>query len=152
MYEYDLLDIDTVAKIGLMYIDGDKFEEVLLDKLTISCDDINYHHEYFNDLKIALLKLEKISPRLGITAILWQLRPDNRNIVVPVIAGRALPLEGWNIVPLNTEMNKVFLTGRSGKKIRPGQDNSIYYPLKNSSAEIVGVLELLYGRQPGGDI
>jgi hypothetical protein len=146
------LDIDNVARIGLMYIDGDKLEDVLVDKLTLDYDNVNYDHICFNDLKIAVLKLERINPDLSLTAILWQLRPDNRELVVPVLAGSALPEEGWEITEINSEMKKVFETGMSQTRKRAGTCSSFYYPVRSSNADIVGVLELLHGRKHRKDI
>lgn len=148
-----VLDIENVARIGLMYIDGDKFENVLLDKFSMDYDDVNYNHEDFKELKIAILNLEEINPDLNIATILWQLRPDNRNMIVPVINGSAFPEDGqgWDIVPVNPEMKMLFKTGCPQVKKR---DNctSHYYPLKNSDAEIVGILELLCDRPYRRDI
>jgi len=143
MKGYRVLDIDNVARIGLMFIDGDKLEEVLLDKLSTDYDDINYHHEYFMELKTTLMKIEKINPDLSLFAILWQLRPDNDNLSVPVIAGGSLPVERWFVTPVNEEMRKVFRTGKPAVFHRSGDASSYYYPVRNSAAEIVGVLELL---------
>ena len=73
------LDIDNVARIGLMFLDGDKFENVMTDKLSLDYDDVNYVYNDFNELKVSMLKLERISPELNISTVLWQLRPDNRD-------------------------------------------------------------------------
>lgn len=147
------LDIENVARIGLMFLDGDKFEDVLLDKLSIDYDDVNYNHEYFSELKGTLLKIEKINPDLNVTGVLWQLRPDNPDLVVPVIVGNAFPEEGegWMITPINQEMKMTFKTGVEQIKKR---DNctSYYYPLRNSNDIIVGVLELLCDRPYRSDI
>lgn len=148
MSNFKVLDIDTIARIGLMYINGDKLEDVLLDKY----GHTDYDFDNFNDLKKSIMKLERIDPDLGLTAILWQLRIDNENLVTPVVAGNALPVEGWQRQPVNPEMKKVFETGSNQIKERNENLYSYYYPVKNSDAEIVGVLELLYGSREANDI
>lgn len=137
------LDVDCVARIGLLYIDGDKLEDVLIDKVSTSTDDITYNHEYFNELKISLLKLEKINPELNLTAVLWQSRPNNINYGMPVVAGNALPFEGPDFPAINEEIKCVLRTGVSQKLKRPDGAASHYYPVKNSNSVIVGVLELI---------
>ena len=89
MASYLELDFDSVARIGLMFLDGDALEDILLDRY----GHPDYDFDNFNSCKITLLKLERMNPSLGLTAILWQLRPDNEEMAVPVAAGAALPLE-----------------------------------------------------------
>jgi len=140
--EYEILDIDSIARIGLMYIDGDMFEEVLLDK----AGPTDYNFDKFNCLKISLLKLEKISPKLDIAAILWRSYPTNKNSVTPLIVGSALPFEGTKRTNPNRELRLTFETGVCQVKEWREDCHSYYYPLNNSDEEIVGVLELLCGR------
>jgi hypothetical protein len=137
------LDINNVARIGLMYIDGDKLEEALLDKTSVSTDDITYDHECFNDLKISLMRLERINPDLGVTAILWQRRPGNADVVMPAVVGNALPYEGPDYPSANEEMKAVFETGESRRFDRGNGYISYYYAVRNSDELIAGVLELL---------
>jgi hypothetical protein len=148
MRECRVLDIDNVARIGLMFIDGDKLEDVLLDKL----GHTDYDFENFNILKKVLMKIEKINPDLDLTAVLWQNRPDNENLVVPVVAGNALPVEGWGRKNVNPSMKAVFEAGTSQVLKHDGEIASYYYAVKNSNAEIVGVLELLSGLRTPNDI
>lgn len=147
MSGYRELDIDNIARIGLMYLDGDKFETVLTDKFCTDYDDVNYNHEYFNELKIALLKAQRINPDFAIAAFLWQLRLDNANMVVPVISGDELPdvpwERYWTIQAVNEKMEIVFNTGVSQYFARENDYCSYYYALRNSDEEIVGVLELV---------
>jgi hypothetical protein len=152
MCEHRMLDVDNVARIGLMFLDGDKLEQVLLDKLSTDYDDINYHHEYFRDLKTTLTKIERINPNLKLFAILWQLRPDNDNLAVPVIVGNSLPIERWFVTPLNEGIRKVFKTGEPVSFQRSETACSYYYPVRNSGAGIAGVLELLDKQGKRGDI
>ncbi len=137
-----VLDIDNVARIGLMYIDGDKFENVMTDKFSLDYDDVNYIHDDFNELKIALLKLERINPDLDISTVLWQLRPDNSNLAVPVIAGGQGRRPAHLITPVNPEMKHVFTTGESAKRVTDEGFISHYYALRDSENRIVGVLEI----------
>lgn len=147
-----VLDVDNVARIGLMYLNGDLVENVMLDKLSLDYDDVTYNHEYFKELKIALTRMERINPDLDVTAVLWQLRPDNDKLAVPIICGNAFPEEGWEITPVNPEMDHVFRTGESSVKKRSETCSSHYYAVRNSDNEIVAVLELLVGRGYRKDI
>ena len=148
MSGYRSLDIDNVARIGLMYIDGDRFEEILLDKL----GHTDYHFENFNVVKKAVSKLEKINPDLNLIAVLWQRRINNEDAVVPLVAGHALPVEGWRRRKINEEMRVTYDTGEKQVYARENGAVSYYYPVKNSNAEIVGVLELLSGVRERNDI
>ncbi len=142
------LDIDSVARIGLLFLDGDALEEVLLDRY----GHPDYDFDRFNSCKIALMKLERINPRLGLTAVLWQLRPDDDSLVVPVVAGNALPLEGYRPSPVSPAL-RAALEGEFGSSAaRSATCCSHYYPVRNSDGEICGALELLAGPRPKIDI
>jgi hypothetical protein len=142
MSTYQDLEIDSVARIGLMYLDGDQFEEVLIDRF----GDTDYNFEYFTHVKNSLTHMENMNPSLGLCAVLWQLYPDNPDIAVPVVAGKSLPLEGWTRTPVDRQIQQVFTTGQSQLKMGAASGMSHhYYPVKNSDDEIVGVLELIKG-------
>lgn len=142
------LDIDSVARIGLLYLDGDALEEVLLDRY----GHPDYDFDKFNTCKIALMKLERINPQLGLTAVLWQLRPDDDSLAVPVVAGNALPLEGYRPAPVSPAL-RAALDGEFGSRtVRTETCCSHYYPVRNSDGEICGALELLAGPRPKIDI
>ena len=148
MASYLELDIDSVAKIGLMFLDGDALEEILLDRY----GHPDYDFDKFNSCKITLLRLERMNPTLGLTAILWQLRPDNGEMAVPVAAGTALPLEGYRPCPVSPALRKA-LDGEFGAAAHRSESCwSHYYPVRNSDGEIVGALELLEGLRPHVDI
>lgn len=148
MATYLELDADSVARIGLMFLDGDSLEEILLDRY----GHPDYDFDNFNRCKIALMKLERMNPTLGLTAVLWQLRPDNEELATPVAAGSALPLEGYRPCPAS-EALKQALAGEFGvAAARSGTCTSHYYPVRNSDGEIVGALELLEGLRPHIDI
>jgi len=143
-----LLDPDNIARIGLMFIDGDSFENVLLDKI----GHVDYDFDAFNRCKIPLMKVERMNPDLEITAILWQPKPINPDVMLPLVAGKALPFEGWQFAVMNDEMRRA-LNGEFGSvKKRSSVCNSHYYPLRNSDAEIVGLLELIVGDKFAEDI
>lgn len=141
MSSYTDLDVDSVARIGLMYVDGDQFEEVLLDKH----GHTDYDFARFILVKHSLTHMEQINPALRLDAILWQRHPANEHIVRPLVAGRSLPLEGWMVSKINSEMNETYTTGVQQVKQRSPKRISHYYPVRNSDDEIVGVLELLQG-------
>lgn len=148
MATYQELDLDSVAKIGLIFLDGDALEDILLDRY----GHPDYDFDNFNCCKIALMKIERINPTLGLTAVLWQARPDNPAIAVPVAAGNALPLEGYQPCPASP----AFLAAINGEfgvaRKRSESCSSHYYPVHNSDGEISGVLELLCGPRPKIDI
>ena len=116
MASYLDLDTDSVAKIGLMFLDGDCLEDILLDRY----GHPDYDFDNFNTCKIVLLKLERMNPNLGLTAVLWQLRPDNEEIAVPVAAGTALPLEGYRPCPVSGAVRRAF-SGESGVTAQRGR-------------------------------
>ncbi|MDR1440489.1 MAG: hypothetical protein LBJ10_11010 [Clostridiales bacterium] len=141
------LDIDSVAHIGLLFLDGDSLEGALLDKY----GHTDYDFDKFNACKKSIMKIERMNPSLKLTAALWQKRPDNASMAVPVVAGRALPSEGFAPSPVSPEMEAAF-SGCSSWAERGTGGASHYYPVKNSDAEIVGVLELLAGNLNDADI
>ena len=143
-----LLDPDNIARIGLMFIDGDSFESVLLDKL----GHVDYDFDAFNRCKIPLMKIERMNPELEITAILWQPRLVNPDIMVPLVAGKALPFEGWQFAVVNDEMRRALAGEFGAVKRRSHACQSHYYPLRNSDAETVGLLELIVGDKFAVDI
>ncbi|QHT59391.1 hypothetical protein GXP70_05005 [Paenibacillus lycopersici] len=148
MATYQELDIDSVVRIGLMYLDGDRFEEVLLDRH----GHTDYDFARFTDVKNDLTRLENINPQLGLCAVLWQLHPANRQVAVPVVAGKSLPLEDWTRSAANPELLLAMESGRPQVKKRDGRRLSRYYPVRNSDDEIVGVLELLQGMEGIADL
>lgn len=147
MASYLELDVESVGRIALLFIDGDRLENVLLDKV----GHTDYDFDNFNTLKKSLIKVERINPSLDLTAVLWQLRPDNPDVALPVICGNALPMEGWQGTRPNAELKAAFEGGCCTVKQRAGC-SSTYLPVKNSDAETVGVLELLHGKRLKGDI
>lgn len=145
---YGKLDIENVARIGLMYLDGDKLEEILLDRY----GDTDYDFDNFNEVKKSIMKLERINPDLKLSAFLWRLHPNNSNMAIPVVAGNALPMEGWGRTLANEVIKAVFETGEKKVMKRTETLTSYYYPVRNSDDEIVGVLELLHGDRERNDI
>ena len=142
------LDADSVARIGLMFLDGDSLEEVLLDPY----GHPDYDFDRFNACKIALLKIERINPALQAYAILWQRRPDNPVLAVPVVAGSALPVEGYQPTRISPALSSA-LKGEFGTLTeREAGCCSRYYPVYNSDGEPVGALELLLHARQRNDI
>lgn len=142
------LDVDSIAKIGLMFMDGDSLEDVLLDKI----GHTDYDFDKFNVCKIVLMKIERMNPSLKVTGIIWQHRADNCDIAIPVIAGKSLPYEGWQRTEVTDEMRRAFEGEFGVKKTRSSMASSHYYPVKNSDCGIVGVLELIVGNRDQLDI
>jgi hypothetical protein len=142
------LDIDSVARIGLLYLDGDKLEKVLLDKY----GPTDYDFDLFNDLKKSVMKMEKINPVLNLSAVLWILHPNNEELGYPMVAGNALPFEGWMINKANKALKDMFTSGNKQVLKRSEVCSSHYFPIKNSDAEIVGALEFIYGNREKVDI
>jgi len=135
------LDINTIASIGLMFLDGDAFETMLLGAHDRQVD---YDFDKFNKCKAIVMKMERMNPEKGLTVFLWQLRPDNPDVILPLVAGRQLPRTGYSgITP--TPPVRAALAGKFGGCVAEYEDGaaSHYYPIKNSDDEIVGVLEVL---------
>lgn len=148
MATYVELDVDSIARTGLLFLNGDSLEEILLDKY----GHVDYDFDKFNDCKKAIMRIERINPDADLCAVLWQLRPDNTEMAVPVAAGASLPLEGWQVCPAPQGVTRV-LGGESTAVIERGRGIiSHYYPVKNSDAEPVGVLELIQGNRVKVDI
>jgi len=134
------------ARIGLMFLDADAFENVLIDKV----GHVDYHFENFNTVKKAVMKIERMRPELELTVIVWQRRYDNPEVALPLVAGKSLPVEGYSHAHINDGMRAAFAGGTGSFE----RDKSIshYFPVRNSDADIVGVLELLENRVAGNDI
>lgn len=141
MANYLELDLDSVVRIGLMYLDGDQFEDVQLDRY----GDTDYDFDRFANVKNALTRLENINPSLALCATLWQFHPKNPRLAVPVVAGKSLPPEGWTRTLAPEPMMLARDSGLPQTRDRGQGLVSTYYPVKNSDGEIVGVLELLQG-------
>lgn len=153
MFEQCAADVADVARIGLLFLDGDALEQALNDHASADQDDIDYDHEKFNSLKITLLRIERIRPELRLFAALWQARPDNPGIVAPAVCGSkrscgpgpilwppaAAPY--WVAQPAHPDMTRALTTGEAVQRLWPG-GVSWYFPVRNSDGEIAGLLEL----------
>lgn len=148
MADYSKLDINNIARIGLIFLDGDSLEGVMLDPY----GPTDYDFNLFNDCKKTIMKIERINPQVDISVFLWQKRADNPNFVLPVIAGKQLPITGWLKTPMTDSMRSAFGGGFGTIENRPEGGKSYFYPVRNSDAEIIGVMELLTGDAPVIDI
>ena len=147
--QYDLMEI---ARIGALYIPGDVLEEVMpperreYPKLAVKGgkfalgDEIDFNEVQFNTLKRLLLLTERIDEGRQAASALWIRRPEDPGSVEVMVAGRALPEEGYNIIPIWPEIERAF-NGRPTRRRRPNGE-TVYYPIRNSDEEIVGVLEI----------
>ena len=134
--------VDELARIGLLFLDGDAFETVIIDQE----DHTDYRFAPFTDLKADLLRIEAMDPDLDVSAILWRVYPGNGYVAEPLIAGSGLPNSGWRRVFAPVPLREAFRTGMPRAHPQPPKGTSHYYPLRNSNDDIVGVLELLVGR------
>jgi len=132
------LDVDSIAAIGLMFLNGDDVEDMLLDKY----GHVDYDFDKFNSCKKVLMKLERIAPEKALHAFLWQMRPDNAALAVPLVAASVVPSEGTKAAPLDEHKAKAFAGAYGVVAVKANGQKAWYYPVKNSDAEIVGVLEL----------
>jgi len=149
MASYYDLDVDSVAKIGLMFLNGDALEDVVRDKYN---DFLNYKFDNFNECRKVVLKIERMNPKLGLCAILWQKRANNSEQMMPAVVGKSLPIEGWQKSLISEGQKKAF-GGEFGAVLK--RDNGMvshYYPIMNSDCDIIGVLELLEGLETRVDI
>ena len=134
--------IDEIARIGLLFLDGDAFENVLIDQETHT----DYRFEPFTDLKADLLRIEHIDPDMDLSAILWRVYPENKYLMEPLVAGSGLPNSGWRKTFASVPLRLAYQTGQPQIDPQPPNGTAHYYPLRNSNDDIVGVLELLEGR------
>lgn len=141
-----LLDIDTIGRIGLMFLDGDLLADVLVDPYTWDDDDTDYNAENFNALKKVLMKLERMNPTQYITGVLWLWYPQNKRMAVPAVAGRVLPDTGHRIVACTPSMYQALTTGNRTTEEKEGKLHS-YFPIKKACGKVVGVLALTYGAE-----
>ena len=140
---------DRAARIGLMYLDGDAFEGILLDR----SGDTDYDFDAFIVVKRALAFLERIEEGAKLCAVLWQAYPDNPGLSVPVAAGSSLPLEGWTRTRTSAELQAVYSRGERPIRSDPDAGTThYYYPVRNSDHDIVGALELIAGLAVAADI
>lgn len=140
-----------IARIGLLFLDGDDLQNVLLDKT----GPTNYDFLKFCRLKAVLSGMEEIDPALKVTGVLWLPYPTNPRVAIPAVAGNALPVEGCKRQKMPEPMYQSWLSGQPQVTLRPTQGEgcfSYYIPVKNSLDEQVGILELLVGRNRLGDV
>lgn len=141
-------DIDGLARIALLFLSGDDLEHVLVDRRLYT----DYRFDEFNRLKAVLTKVERLEPNLDVSAILWRLFPGNPYLAEPLIAGNALPNTSWWRTASNEPMRKAGLDGENTVYEWKGRGVSHYYPVRNGDEDIVGVLELLAGRNERADV
>ena len=134
--------IDEIARIGLLFLDGDAFEDVLIDQE----EHTDYRFAPFTDLKADLLRIERIDPDLEMSAILWREYPGNRYVMEPLVAGSGLPNTGPRRIFATPPMRAAYGTGTNQMDDQSPKGIAYYYPLRNSKDDIVGLLELLVGR------
>ena len=140
---------DRVARIGLMYLDGDAFETMLLDR----SGDTDYDFDNFVQVKRSLSFLERIEEEAKLCAVLWQAYRDNPSLSVPVAAGSSLPLEGWTRTRTSKELQAVYSRGERPVRTDPVAGTThYYYPVRNSDDDIVGALEPIAGLAVAADI
>lgn len=147
---YSLMEI---ARIGALFVPGDMLEDVMpperreypllvdssLSRFALG-DEVDFVEEHFNALKRVLLLTERIDSSRQPYAALWIRRPEAPSLGEVMVAGGALPSEGSHIQELWPEILRAF----SGLPTRwdRGAGQTVYYPIRNSDEEIVGVLEL----------
>lgn len=132
------LDITGVGEIGLIFLNGDLLETVLIDKV----GQMDYIFDEFNELKRIVMKIERLNPELQLTCILWKPTYENDEVAEPLVCGNQLPTEGWGYSPMNYAMKKAY-KGESAVFSRENGTISNYFPIRNSDYEIVGFMELL---------
>jgi hypothetical protein len=147
---YPLMEI---ARLGALFLPGDMLENVMpperreyplrvagsTSQFAVS-DEVDFVEDHFNALKRVLLLTERIQPDREPYAALWIRRPENPSLCEVMVAGGGLPAEGCDIQPLWPEIQRAF----TGLPTRWDRDDgqTVYYPIRNSDEEIIGVLEL----------
>lgn len=153
---YPLMEI---ARIGALFLPGDMLEHIMPEDrreypLLVSNpknefalgDEVDFEEENFNTLKRLLLLTERIDPVRRTYAALWIRRPENPLRGEVMVAGGSLPAEGFIIQPLWPEIIRAFEGHPTLWKRNAGE--TVYYPVRNSDEEIVGVLELTENLTP----
>lgn len=153
---YPLMEI---ARIGALFLPGDLLENVMpedrreypllaggaTNEFAVG-DEVDFVEDNFNTLKRLLLLTERIDPDRNPYAALWIRRPENPSSGEVMVAGRALPAEGYHIQPLWPEMMRAF--GGHPTRWERNVGETVYYPIRNSDEEIAGVLELTANLAP----
>ena len=147
-----VLDIENIGRIGQMFIDGDLLKIVVADPLTYNEDDTNYNIPVFNTLKKALMKTERINPDIYLAGILWQCYPANKRMVAPAVVGKHLPGD-WSSVPwMINDCPEAMTEAMCKDKIttikREDGRKTCYVPIKASTGDVVGALELTEKEKP----
>ncbi|CAI6080162.1 hypothetical protein [Cohnella sp. JJ-181] len=153
---YDLMEI---ARLGVLFLPGDFLEDIMpperkeypllvadSDSEFALTDEIDFVEDHYNALKRVLLLTERIDSTRSPYAALWIRRPENPALCEVMVAGSALPSEGVLIQKLWPELARAF----GGMPTRRNRDRgqTVYYPVRNSDEEIVGVLELTENIEP----
>jgi hypothetical protein len=147
---YSLMEI---ARLGALFLPGDMLEDVMpperreyplrvagsTSRFAVS-DEVDFVEDHFNALKRVLLLTERIDPDRNSYAALWILRPENPSLCEVMVAGGGLPAEGCDIQPVWPEILRAFSGLPTSWDRNAGQ--TVYYPIRNSDEEMIGVLEL----------
>ena len=133
--------IDGIARIGLLFLDGDDFEEVLIDQEAHT----DYRFAPFNRLRSCLSKIEVLDPQLDVSAILWRFIPGNSYVAEPIIAGNALPQTGWRRIYAGPMLRQAYLTGGRAVQEYGAGCASYYYGFRNSDQDIVACWNCSWG-------
>jgi len=137
-----------IARIGRLFLDGDDFENALIDKTGAT----DYDFDCFNRVKAVLLKIERIATDKTVYAIMWARYAAGGAVVIPLIAGSSLPMEGCKRMLGNPVLLRAFDGAEDGVLRRDTGAVSHYYPVENSCGDRVGVLELLTGMAEPKDV
>ncbi|MDG0810121.1 hypothetical protein [Cohnella rhizosphaerae] len=148
--KYDLMEM---ARLGVLFLPGDLLEDIMpperkeypllvadSDSEFALTDEIDFVEDNYNALKRILLLTERIDPSRSPYASLWIRRPENPALCEVMVAGSALPSEGVHIQKLWEEIERAF--GGQPTRLNRERGQTLYYPVRNSDEEIVGVLEL----------
>lgn len=137
-----VLDIENIGRIGLMFLDGDLLDKLLIDPFTCDEDDTDYDIPAFNALKRALMKIERMNPDMHIAGDIWISYRANKRMGVPVIAGKQHTDAGWIIAPLNEYLQKTLNEGINTRRIAPDGNEIWYFPITDTCGRVAGALEL----------
>ena len=143
------LDIENIGRIGQMFLNADILGNILVDRFTCDDDDTDYNIEVFNELKITLMKIERLNPDIYITGAVWYWYPANKKMAAPVIAGRAQAAVGWVISPCNEALYKCMSEDVNTSTAMPEGKTVHYFPLRDSNCDVIGALELTEGAEYG---
>lgn len=155
------MEIADIARIGLLFMDGDALARALNKPAWIDSDDIDFNHDAFNAIKQVLLRIERIAPAERLLGVVWTRRPDDGEACEAIVLGSKhawgpepfvwppSPMPFWEVMPMFDAL-RAALDGCQGAHISYAGAESWFFPIRDSNEKIAGALELRRTRPDEG--